>query len=49
MIDDDKNVLNINVFTKLIKAVQDFSNFESNNTLFLYGFHFFTQQKKNHV
>ena len=39
--DDNKNVLDINTFTKFLKAVQDSSNLESHKTLFLYSVHLF--------
>ena len=32
---DDKNILDINIFTKLLKIAQDLSNFETHKTLFL--------------
>lgn len=41
MRDNNKNVLNINIFIKLIKIAQDFSNFKSHKTLFLQGFYLF--------
>lgn len=39
IINNDENILNINAFTKLLKATQDLSNFKSHETLFLYNFH----------
>lgn len=40
--DYDENVLDINVFSKLIKVTQDSNNFESHKILFLYGSLFFS-------
>lgn len=44
--DNDIDILNINIFTKLIKKTQDFSNFETYKTLFSYSSYFFIQEKK---
>ena len=41
MTNDDKDILNIDAFTKLMKVAQDLSNFESHKTLFLRGPLFF--------
>lgn len=49
MTNDDKDILNIDAFTKLMKVAQDLSNFESHKTLFLRGPLFFLWQKKRHV
>ena len=35
MSDDNKDILNIDTFAKLLKVAQDSSNFESHKTLFL--------------
>ena len=43
MTDNDKDILDIDVFTKLMKTAQSFSNFKSHKTLFLYGFPLFLQ------
>ena len=37
--DDDEDVLDIEAFTKLLKAAQNSSNFESYKILFLHGPH----------
>ena len=39
MADDDKNIFNMDTFTKLMKAAEDSSDFESHKTIFLYDFH----------
>lgn len=41
MIEDDKDILNFNIFTKLLEAAQNLSNFESHKISFLYDSHFF--------
>lgn len=48
MINDDEDILDIDAFTKLIKTVQDFNNFESHKKLFLCGFFFASEQKREH-
>lgn len=42
MINNDKNVLDIDIFIKLIRVTQDFSNFKSHQTLFLHSSYLFT-------
>ncbi len=37
--DDDENILDVDAFTKLMKALQDSSNFKSHKTPFLHGPH----------
>lgn len=49
MIDDSKNILNIDAFTKWRKVAQDSSNFKSHKTSFLCSLLFFFQQKKRHI
>ena len=49
MTDDDEDVLDINAFTKLLRAAQDSSNFESHKTPFLRGFHLPIRQKRRHA
>ena len=44
--DDDKDILDIDTFTKLIKATQDSSNFKSHKTPFLRGSHLSIQKKR---
>ncbi len=39
MTDDDNSILDTNMFAKLIKAAQDFSNLHLQKTLFLYCLH----------
>ena len=41
MTDDDKDILDINIFIKLLKTIQDLKNFESYKTPFLFSPHFF--------
>lgn len=41
MTNNNKNILNIDAFTKLIKTIQNFSNFKSYKILFLDSFYFF--------
>lgn len=41
MTDDNKDILDVDAFTKLMKAAQDSNNFESHKTFFLFGFHLF--------
>ena len=43
MIDNNKNIFDIDVFTKLIKVAQDSSNFENYKTPFLFNSHFYTK------
>lgn len=43
MINNNKNVLDIYIFTKLLKATQDLNNFENYKILFLCSSHFFIQ------
>lgn len=43
MIDNGENILDIDIFTKLLKTAQDLNNFESYKILFLYCFYFFIQ------
>ena len=40
MANNDKDIFNVDAFTKLMKAAQDSSKFESHKTPFLHGFHF---------
>lgn len=47
MINDNENILDINTFTKLLKTIQNLSNFESYKTLFLYGPYY--SKKKKHI
>ena len=49
MTDNDEDVLDINAFTKLIRATQDSSNFESYKTPFSYGPYLSTRQKRRHA
>lgn len=49
IIDDDKDIFDINTFIKLIIVTPDFNNFENHKTLFLHGFHLFSKQKKRHI
>lgn len=46
MTNNDEDTLDIDIFTKLIKTVQGFSNFESHKILFLHSPLFFLKQKK---
>ena len=46
---NNENILNIDVFTKLIRTAQDFINFESHKTLFLHDPHLFTRQKSRYA
>lgn len=46
MMDGDKKVLDIDTFTKLWKADQDLSSFESYIISLLHGSHFFKPHKK---
>lgn len=41
IIDDNKDIFNVDTFTKLMKVVQDFSNFENYKILFLCSLQFF--------
>lgn len=41
LIYDNKNILNIDIFIKLIKIAQNFNNFENYKTLFLHSFFLF--------
>lgn len=41
MINDDKNIFDVNILTKLIKAAKNFNNFENYKKLFLYSYHIF--------
>lgn len=47
MIDDDENILDVNMFIKLMKIAQDFHNFESHKTLFLDDFYLFLDKKQD--
>lgn len=49
MKDNNRNILNIDIFTRLIKVAQDFSNFKNHKTLFILCFYFFIQQKKRYI
>ena len=49
MTDDDKDVLDMDLFTKLFKVTQDLSRFKNHQTLFLNGPHLFKQQKRRHT
>lgn len=42
-----EDILDIDIFTKLMKAIQDFSHFESYKILFLRSFHFFYNKKRD--
>lgn len=42
MADDDEDILDIDAFTKLLKATQDSSNFENYKTSFLLNSDHFT-------
>lgn len=46
MTDDDKDVLDIDIFTKLLKAAKDSSNFESHKTYFYMAFIFLLDKKE---
>ena len=39
MKEDDRDVIDMNIFTKFLRPIQDSSNFESHKTLFLHGIH----------
>lgn len=47
--DNIKDVLDINIFIKLLRVVQNSINFENYKILFLHGPYFSTQQKKRHI
>lgn len=47
IINNDKNILDISVFIKLIKPAKYFKNFESYKILFLHIFYLLSEQKKN--
>lgn len=49
MTDDDEDIFDVDAFTKLMKAAQDSSNFESHKTPFLRGAHLSSQQKRRHA
>ena len=40
MIDNNKDILDIDIFIKLLKAAQNSNNFKIHKTLFLYNFDF---------
>ena len=42
MTDNNEDILNINIFTKLLKIAQNSNNFKSYKILFLYNLHLFT-------
>lgn len=47
--DDDEDVLDLDAFTKLLRAAQDSSKFESHQTPFLRGPHLSKRQKRRHA
>ncbi len=49
MTDDDEDILDVDAFTKLMKAAQDSSNFESHKTPFLRGPHLSSRQKRRYA
>ncbi len=49
MVDDNEDILDIDVYTKLMKAAQDSSIFESHKTQFLCNPHLSSQKKKIYI
>ena len=41
MIDNDKNILSIDIFVKLLRIIQNSNSFKLYKTPFLYSFYFF--------
>lgn len=46
MINNNKNILNINIFIKLLGIALNSSYFEDYKSLFIFGFHFLNNKKK---
>ena len=47
MIDNNEDILDINIFTKLLKTAQNSSNFEIPKIPFLYGLQFLHNKKRS--
>lgn len=47
MTNDNKNIFNLDTFTKLIKTFEDSNNFKNYKIPFLLVFHIFSWQKKD--
>ena len=48
IIDNDKDVLDMDAFIKVLKATSDSTSFENHKTPFLHSFYFSKQQKRKH-